>query len=504
MARGELTCHAAPRPLRAGLSPPKLSPTRAAVRQRGCDERNEAAVMRQVDRQRKRLRAEPGEGRGGVSADVGGRGDDPQVGLGMGSEGGVSSMGQGMLPQVHEGRRGRKKRKRNPAPATQSQLEARARELIANAYAASSQRVIKTALGALYEFEAAFRDQRPQLFHVPRWGGDITASAHNEMTLILFACWLLDHGLAPSTIGTYVSLVKTNLGTAFGWALTCKETQTRLPRLLKGIRRMHKRVRKKRLGWRARYERLLRDQLGKPVGWGACTQTGVRCALRQAVMRGADCMPETQAAWDPERHATVGDLRWETRPAPHLAWKVQPAKKSEQQGKTEWVYLPEGDGVTDAYSAIARMLEARERAKGRGGGRLGDGEPLFAHTDGSAWVVNDARTLFKRSASAIGVDPTFLGAHSGRVGGATDLFASDCPAALMQIQGRWCAHGTRTQPRTRVLSQSFPTTSTPPNDERAAERAARCGREAARGSDGRETTEYQRRAAPPSSHGLTR
>ena len=28
-------------------------------------------------------------------------------------------------------------------------------------------------------------------------------------------------------------------------------------------------------------------------------------------------------------------------------------------------------------------------------------------------------------------------ARRGRIGGATDLFAIDCPAALIQVQGRW-------------------------------------------------------------------
>ena len=40
-------------------------------------------------------------------------------------------------------------------------------------------------------------------------------------------------------------------------------------------------------------------------------------------------------------------------------------------------------------------------------------------------------------ARAIGLDPKDLGAHSGRFGGATDLFAANVPPVAIQIAGRW-------------------------------------------------------------------
>ena len=112
---------------------------------------------------------------------------------------------------------------------------------------------------------------------------------------------------------------------------------------------------------------------------------------------------------------------------------MQPAKKSEQQGKTEYVYFPEGDGVTDAYTAIRRMLDERWRLRGDEHGQA----PLFIQSDGQGWTVREAAALFKLSGRAIGIDESDLGAHCGRIGGATDLFASDCPAALLQVSGRW-------------------------------------------------------------------
>ena len=42
-------------------------------------------------------------------------------------------------------------------------------------------------------------------------------------------------------------------------------------------------------------------------------------------------------------------------------WTVLPAKKGEQQAKDEHVFLPEDDGVTDAYTALKEMIELRRR-----------------------------------------------------------------------------------------------------------------------------------------------
>ena len=63
--------------------------------------------------------------------------------------------------------------------------------------------------------------------------------------------------------------------------------------------------------------------------------------------------------------------------------------------------------------------------------------PLFVHTNGEAWTVPQTRGLFKASGAAIGIDTKHLGAQSGRIGGATDLFSVDASPAMLQICGRW-------------------------------------------------------------------
>ena len=340
--------------------------------------------------------------------------------------------------QAGEARGGGRRRKRATVQPTAEQLAATIAELAAAAYAPSSQRAIKAAMGAWRDFEAVMREERPDLLLAPRFAGDMEASLHNETSLMMFAAWMLKQGLAASTVGTYLSLVKTNLGTTFGWALTCKELEMRLPKLLKGIRRMHKRIRKKRLGWRAVYERDLHKLIGQPANPEARTQKAIRCTLRQGLLRGADVVPERVALFDAERHSMVSDL--EHFPAsehfeqPHFRLRVLPAKKGEQQGKDEFVYLPKGNGVTDAYTAIMGMREDRRAA-----GTWQAGMPLWLKAGGETWVVAEVRALYKASGKALGIATKHLGAHCGRIGGATDLFAEGCDAVLLQMQGRWYA-----------------------------------------------------------------
>ena len=192
------------------------------------------------------------------------------------------------------------------------------------------------------------------------------------------------------------------------------------------------------LGWRAVYERDLHKLIGQPESPEARTQKAIRCALRQGLLRGADMVPERAALFDAERHSMVRDL--EHFPAsehfeqPHFRLRVLPAKKSEQQGKDEFVYLPKGNGITDAYTAIMGM-----RADRRAAGTWQAGTPLWLKASGETWVVAEVRALYKASGKALGIATKHLGAHCGRIGGATDLFAEGCDAVLLQMQGRWYA-----------------------------------------------------------------
>ena len=337
-------------------------------------------------------------------------------------------------------KRGRKRR-RAEVQKTLGELQQLAMELTMDSWAPGSQKVISTARRSLAEWAELYAEERPQPFVLPLFHGDLNAALHNETTFCWWAAWLYDNGLKASTVGTYVSMAKSSLTNEVGCVLSPKEMEVRLPRMLKAMRKLRKSIRKKRLGWRAEYQRELRVVLGRleeEGGLEACTQDALLNGARQGLLRGADFLPETAAEFKVERHACVNDVEEVLDPEPHRRWWVQPAKKSEQHGKTECLLLPEGDGVSDAYTSIRRMLRARRAAARAKGLELRGDEPLFVApaTFGVA-TTHLLAAIFKAAAQATARDPKLFGSHSGRIGGCTDLFATDCPGVLLQMQGRW-------------------------------------------------------------------
>ena len=103
------------------------------------------------------------------------------------------------------------------------------------------------------------------------------------------------------------------------------------------------------------------------------------------------------------------------------------------------------------------MLAARFEAFGEEPGTA----PLFKWASGKEATIGHARKLFKVSGGMIGLDKGELGAQSGRIGGATDLFSADATPALLQINGRWVRAATahqHTRARTPAVKHTQPTT----------------------------------------------
>ena len=265
--------------------------------------------------------------------------------------------------------------------------------------------------------------------------GDPAAALQNELVLLSWASAMQEDGLAPGTISSYLSLAKTALSVRLGWAIAPKETSVRLPRFLKGIRRLSpKGQRKKRLGWRAAHMRKLIERYGRAKSPEAHSRAAVANAARQGLLRGADFLPKRRNRATPDLFPTVGEweVRYDTEGRRYGQCLVRPAKKGPDQGKSELLIFPEGDGLTDAFSSIEALLRAR-----RARGELHPDALLFTHADGSPWLSGELRTLFRDFATAINLPREQLGSHAGRIGGATDLFAANCPPALLQVMGRW-------------------------------------------------------------------
>lgn len=121
-----------------------------------------------------------------------------------------------------------------------SLLNSRLRKRLRGAGARGTRKSTRTAIRRLQRFAAGPARGRT-LFVAPRWRGDLQASAHNEWSLLL---WAEEMACLPSrktrrplragTIATYVSLVKTELATEYGFELT--SDARRLRRVLKDMR----------------------------------------------------------------------------------------------------------------------------------------------------------------------------------------------------------------------------------------------------------------------------
>ena len=229
------------------------------------------------------------------------------------------------------------------------------------------------------------------------------------------------------------------------------------------------------VGWKREFTRMLRTRLGPPVGVEAATAEALLNVLREATtIRSVDCLPDDPRLFDPSVHATVGDVTFmgsdgstrtvspraaarllhgvggsgggrPGRPgvgvaAPRLQWRV--LKLGGGPGCS--IDLPLGDGVTDGFSSVARMIierkaqqaptsleapqeeagDAHEASPGGNGHNLPAlrlDAPLFAHADGSSWTVGEVRAAVKSNAQKLGLDPSNFAERSLNVGGKAEL-----------------------------------------------------------------------------------
>ena len=309
-------------------------------------------------------------------------------------------------------------------------IEEAAAEHANNSLKASSRNVQCSAVNTFNAFAWAYRTERPVMWMAPSGLLDTPAFVHNEITLCLFATYMLLINLSSDTTSAYLSLVRTHFKTQMMCPLTLKEWEIRLPMLLRGIKRMHSRVRKGRLGLRAHHHRSMRAIVGPPVTEVECMQDAMLCLGREGLARGQEMVPAKSNGFDAANHMTVGDIKFKESQAgqEYMEGWIRPLKKGLAATEKLPVPLPRGDGIADAYSAVQRYLSVR-RARC---GFVDDIEPLFPRV-----TTGSLRALVKAVCAWLGLDPSKFGCHSLRIGGGTDHFAAETPALALQISGRW-------------------------------------------------------------------
>ena len=294
--------------------------------------------------------------------------------------------------------------------------------------------VERSAMNSFVAFEYAYAKARPQMWQTPGMAYDAEASTHNEITFCMFATWGMEIGLSANTVCTYVSLVKTRLQREFGFPLMLDQWQFRLPRLLKGIRNVHARVRAGRVGFRAVHHRRMRAAFGNNMSSEQMLVDALLATGRQCLARSIEMCPNTAAEYHPSEHMSIGDVQFKVsdKGVEYVQVWLLPRKKSGTAVTKVPIPLQKGDGVADAYSALKRYLADRVRREGK----LDDAWPLFS-LQGKTVTTGHVRAYIHQMASALKIDVKTLGTHSLRIGGATDHFVGGTPPLVLQVAGRW-------------------------------------------------------------------
>ena len=274
-----------------------------------------------------------------------------------------------------------------------------------------------------------------ELFVRPKVAGDLSALAHNEWTLCLWAMMLCSDisvktkaTLKASTIEQRLSLFKGLVSHRYGFQIA--GDSPRLSALVKSIKQGDARMgeRRKRRGirhrhlkkaWRSfawvRKETFL--QLNK---WAALT------TARHVLARGGELAGVQRK--DLTFHINAAGKRY-------AILRLRPLKKAAGvlQPKVPQI-IAEFEGGRDAcaYAALRRLAEADIWDDEP------DEQPLFRTKPNRAMSTGTYRTTVRELARALGINPKQVGAQSTRIGGATDLAGTgQASQLLLQAKGRW-------------------------------------------------------------------
>jgi len=255
----------------------------------------------------------------------------------------------------------------------------------------------------------------------------------------LVTCWPSGKRIAPKTAQKYVYQVQSwhRLQPESGGSIGGGMPLVRWKAAIRGMRReLGDPAKRKRYGCRTQH---LSEALEKVLGGGSAQEQVWRAALATGfcgLLRGGEFARQRGETFDPINHLTWDDLSFYRDGAGVLhAVLVLRVLKSEEslRGKTQRLVLREGGSLLDPVRELWRMAQmAPVAAEARGR------TPLFRELrNDAAFTVEQVRDMVKRLMAAVGCDPTFFGAHSLRIGGATAALAAGVDPAVIKAMGRW-------------------------------------------------------------------
>jgi hypothetical protein len=259
-----------------------------------------------------------------------------------------------------------------------------------------------------------------------------------EELVMRFVWWLVTQiGVSPETASEYASTVNawhrrwTGIGLAGGLPLH------RVPQVVKGLRDMlgPKPPKRDRRGVRPQLlRRAIDDHLLKDIrmstalraNWAALLETGL-----VGTLRGAEV---ATSAFDPALHVTRADVARYRGSEPHTVVYARNVKaKGPSRLQKLPVFLPADGEFLDPHRAIGRLFEQDYVPESQWATT-----PLFRDpATGKALTVPQLREMVRYLMYMIGLDGSFYGAHSLRIGGATAMFKKKATPLQIKTQGRW-------------------------------------------------------------------
>lgn len=309
------------------------------------------------------------------------------------------------------------------------------RDKLLHAYAPKSAGPVGSALRSLARFARTVPNR--ELFKHPSFTGDLAVEAYNEWTLLLFA-WSESKRVSDRTkrllktksIEQQVGLLKGFLSHRYGFQIVGKAP--RLKSLLAVLKSADASTgqRAKRRGFRRRHFRKVWEQSpGLRAGsFAALNQWAAATSCWHVLARGGEL--ELIKRSDLSFHVTGKGKKY-------ARLMVTPLKKRGVEAVKVPQFITQQEGEEwGPYDALRRLAAADIWGKAPT-----KDVHLFRSEVGRPISTARMRGIFRLLAKSLGFDPKQFGAHSGRIGGATDLAASGNSSVpiLLQAKGRWAS-----------------------------------------------------------------
>ena len=256
-----------------------------------------------------------------------------------------------------------------------------------------------------------------------------------ERLAMRFVCALVkDRGVAVGTAACYFGQVQGWHAKEHGVKLAAGIKLSRLPAMLKGLRRIvGEAPRVVRRGIAPGALRKAMDLLLNPA---VPAHANIRAALAtalQGLLRSAEYACDAGVKWNPLKHLSRAEITECSEE--RLVLMMLPCKNMRHlTGKTVPLIIGAGGQLIDAVAEVRNMLAVDPVSP-----QLAKSTPLFRDPASNEPLrTSHVRDIVRGMMSAVGeTTPTDFGTHSLRIGGATALFAAGADETVIRTMGRW-------------------------------------------------------------------